>query len=159
MNYTSDLTDALQSVYLQSSKVWIKRAQEAANLKTRLELPSLQEQLENHKRLLGSLAELRRLKVLHNNHMAELITHWEQASSQFTEDYLWTTDQLSDSNRAQDSEGSRQWIGHKQRYLRLRGPVNSAKGTFPGLDNKELETAVRRGHPKLWGTVIESFIR
>lgn len=136
MNFTSDLADALKSVYLQSGKVWIKRAQEAAIQKTRRELPSLQEQLETHRRMLGSLAELRRLDELHDNHMAELITLWEHASSQFTEDRLWT------------SAGNRQWTD-KQRYQGLQGHVKSSKSIFPGLDNKKSETVVRRGHPKL----------
>ncbi|KGP75800.1 hypothetical protein JT05_08260 [Desulfosporosinus sp. Tol-M] len=153
MNYTNDLDVALKSVYRQSGKKWIERAQEAANQKTHRELPSLQEQLEDHRRMLGSLAELNRLDVLHNNHMAELLTFWEQASSQFTEDRLWTDDKLPDSNRDQALKASRQQADRQKGYMGLRGNINSSQSEFPGLKNKTSAATVRRGHPKLWETV------
>lgn len=41
----------------------------------------------------------------------------------------------------------------KQGYIGLHGHVNSSMSVFPGFDTKKLDTAVRRGHPKLWATV------
>ncbi|KUO78992.1 MAG: hypothetical protein APF81_16485 [Desulfosporosinus sp. BRH_c37] len=148
MNYTSDLATSLKSIFRQSSKVWIERVQEAAILKTRRELPSLQEQLEDHRRMLGSFAELRRLDMLHDNHIAELIAPWEQAISRFAQDRFWADHKLPDSNKVKGSEASRQ-----QGYIGLQGHFNSSKNELSEVKTNKFPSSARRGHPKLWETV------
>lgn len=160
MNYTRDLAENLKSKFLQSSKVWLERAQKAAILKTRQELPSLQQQLEDSRRVLGSLAELRRLDELHNNYMAELITPWERVASQFSEAHLGAAPRLFDPNKDQYLEANRQWSGCKPGFMGLYGQANtprnlssSLKLNNMNLDTNKVDSAVRRGHPKLWETV------
>jgi replication fork clamp-binding protein CrfC len=132
LNYTRDLTDAIRSVYWQSSKVWINRAQEAAHLKTQQELSSLQEHLEYQRRALKSLAELRKLNVLHHKHMSGLITSWEQVRAIFPEADLWGD--LRQANRE------------------IQRNAVFSQSVLPSLKTNIMNTAVRRGHPKLWKT-------
>lgn len=138
LNYTHDLTDAIKSVYWQSSKAWIERAQEAANLKTRQELPGLQDELQYHQQALKSFAELRKLDILHDKHRTELITPWEQVRSLFPEVNLW------------GSESGNQSLNRRQGKKELQGNTLFSQNVFPDLKTKSSDTVIRRGHPKLW---------
>lgn len=149
LNYTHDLTDAIKSVYWQSSKVWIERAQDAANLKTRQELPGLQDELEYHQQALRSLAELRKLEILHDKHWTGLITPWEQMRALFPEVDLWGDPNFPDLDGNSESEGGYQSLNRTQGKKELHGNTLFSQSIFPDLKTKSLDTFVRRGHPKL----------
>lgn len=142
INYSRDLNEAIKSVYRQSSRIWIERAQEGANLKIQQELASLKEQLEDQRRALKSVSELKKLDVLHEKHIAELFKAWDQVRAQFPATHLWDDTGWLDSDRNLRLE--------KDRVIRKKENIPQRK--FPKAMVNSSSTTLRRGHPKLWKT-------
>ena len=132
MNYTRDLAVALKSVYRQSTQFWIKRAQKAAKLKTRHEIPTLQERSLYYRRMNESFAKLREFEAVYNTHMSKLIISLEQETARFPKVRFREDHKLSYSNN-----------GLKN---------NSTDSTFPRLNTYKQGTEASLGQPRLWKT-------
>lgn len=158
LNYTRDLGEAIKSVYRQSGRSWIKRAQELASMKISEELSGLEARASEFKRALKSWLKLRELDTLHREHLSALLELWEQAAAAHPEVDLRAYLSSSEDSLHPTPSGSGTSPGSSTSpHSSSSTPSNTSSSyitsDFPGSDVSPSPSSapqVRKSHPKLW---------